>query len=189
MVFVPALERDVVVLHPLGEAIGSGADREQLRVLLLERLLVHDLGGLREHRQERTARAAQVEARLVLADRLHALDRREEDAHRQLVLRVEDAGEREGDVLGRERLAVVERGVVDQVEEPRLVVFLLPRLRQARDELAGLVHVDELVVDVLVDLQRRVELGVAGIHVHGLVDGGDAEHAAALGLPLSGQRA
>ena len=48
----------------------------------------------------------------------------------------------------------------------------------------ALVHVDELVVDVLVDLERRVELGVARIHVHGLVDGGDAEHAAALGLPL-----
>ena len=75
-------------------------------------------------------------------------------------------------------------GVVDEVEEPGLVVLLLPRLREAGDELARLVHVDELVEDVLVDLERRVELGVAGVHVHGLVDGGDAKHAAALGLPL-----
>src|SRR5262249_40966290 len=46
------------------------------------------------------------------------------------------------------------------------------------------VHVDQLVVDVLVDLERRVELGVAGIHVHRLVHGGHLQHAAALGLPL-----
>jgi hypothetical protein len=131
VILLPPLERDVVVLHPLDEAIGAGADRKQLRVLLADRLLVHDLGGLRQRGQERPPRAAQVEARLILADRLHALERGEEDAHRQLVLGVEDAREGERDVLGRERLAVVKRGVVDEVEEPGLVVFLLPRLRQA----------------------------------------------------------
>src|SRR5439155_26092683 len=85
---------------------------------------------------------------------------------------------------GGERLAVVEDGVVDELEEPRLVVLLLPRLREPRDELAGLVDVGQLVVDVLVDLQRRVELRVARVHVHGLVDGGDTQGAAALGRAL-----
>src|SRR6266849_8750123 len=139
MVLLPALEGDVIVLHPLGEAVRSGADREELRVLFLERLLVHDLGGLGEHGQERAAGPTQMEARLVLADGLHALDRSEENAHRKLVLRIEDAGKREGDVLRRERLAVVEYGVVDEVEEPGLVVLLLPGFREARDELARLV--------------------------------------------------
>ena len=117
------------------------------------------------------------------ADRLHALDRREEDAHRQLVLGVEQPREGEDDVLGGHRLAVVEDGVVDEVEEPGLVVLLLPGLRQPRHELAGLVDVDELVVDVLVDLQRGVELGVARVHVHRLVDRGHAQGAALLGGP------
>ena len=38
--------------------------------------------------------------------------------------------------FGGERLAVVEDGVVDQVEDPGLVVLLLPGLREAGDELA-----------------------------------------------------
>src|SRR5688500_19367679 len=47
----------------------------------------------------------------------------------------------------------------------------------------------ELVVDILVDLERRVELGEARIHVHGLVHGGHTEGAAALGLALRPGRA
>ena len=188
MVLVPALERDVIVLHPLHELVRPGADREQLRILLLQRVLVYDLGRRGHHRQERPERAAQVEADLVRPRRLHALDRREEDTHRQLVLGVEQPGEREDDVLGRQRLAVVEHGVVDEVEEPRLVALLLPRLGQAGNELARLVDVHHLVVDVLVDLQRRVELGVARVHVHRLVDGRHSHDSAPLRLPLGRRR-
>src|SRR6266853_2981989 len=183
-VLVPALERDVVVLHPLHEPVGPGADREELRILLGERLLVDDLGGLRQHREERSERPAQGEAHLVRADRLHPLHRREEHAHRQLVLGIEQPVEREGHVLGGERLAVVEDRVVHQVEDPGLLPVGLPGLGEPGNELASLVHVDQLVVDVLVNLQRRVELGEARIHVDRLVDGGDLQDAAALGLAL-----
>src|SRR5262249_49454893 len=110
-------------------------------------------------------------------------------AHGQLVLRVEQTGEREDDVLGAERLAVVEDGVVDQVEEYGPLVLLLPGLRQARNELPGLVRVDQLVVDVLVDLQRGVELGEARILVTGLAAGGPAGRAATLRRALREGRA
>jgi hypothetical protein len=188
-VLVPALEGDVVVLHPLDELEGAGADGEELGVLLGDGLLVDDLGGLGQHGEERPVRAAQVEAHLVRTQRLHALHRREEDPHGQLVLGVEEPVEGEGHVLRGEGLAVVEYGVVDEVENPRLLAVLLPGLRQAGGELSRLVHVDELVVDVLVHLERGVELGEARVHVHGLVDGGHAEGAAALGLALRPGRA
>src|SRR4029453_9688188 len=67
------------------------------------------------------------------------------------------------------------------IEGPCLIAVLLPGLGEAGDEVAGLVHVDELVVDVLVDLERGVELGIARIHVDGLVHGGHAQRAPALG--------
>src|SRR5262249_31981559 len=57
------------------------------------------------------------------------------------------------------------------------------RLGQPGEELAVRVDVDELAVDVLVDLERGVELGVAGVHVHRLVHRRGHEGAAALGRP------
>src|SRR5262245_56497383 len=66
-ILVPALEGDVVVLHPLDESVRSGPDREELGILFLECLLVHDLRGLREHRQQRPERLRQMKAHLVLA--------------------------------------------------------------------------------------------------------------------------
>ena len=188
-VLVPALERDVVVLHPLHELVRARCrSGKSLGSFSLSAFSFTISVACDSMASSGPNGLAQVEAHLVRPDRLHALDRREEDAHGQLVLGVEQAGEGEDDVLGRERLAVVEDGVVDQVEEPGLVVLLLPGLREAGDELARLVHVDELVVDVLVDLERRVELGEARVHVHRLVDGGDAEGAAALGLALRARR-
>ena len=129
-----------------------------------------------------------MEADLRRPDRFHTGQRREEDAHRQLVGRIEQAVERVDDVLRRHRLAVVEDGGRDEIEEPGLVVLLLPRLREPGHERARFVDVDELVEDVLVDLQRRVELRVARVHVDRLVHGGHAQDPAAL-LRLRGRGA
>src|SRR5262249_61439293 len=95
--------------------------------------------------QKRREPSLEVETHLILAAGLNALHRREENAHRQLVLRVQQPREREDDVLSGERLTIVEDGIVDEVEEPGLVVLLLPRLCEPRDELTGFVHVGELV--------------------------------------------
>ena len=56
------------------------------------------------------------------------------------------------------------------------------------NELEVGVDVDQLVEDVLVDLHRGVELGVGGVHVHRLVDGGQDGPAAADRLSGGGCR-
>ena len=72
-------------------------------------------------------------------------------------LGVEDPLEGVDHVVGRERLAVVEGRVVDQIEHPGLLVCLLPLGGEHAVELLVLIDVDELGEDVVVDLGAGVD--------------------------------
>jgi hypothetical protein len=77
-----------------------------------------------------------------------------------------DALHREHDVVGRERRAVVELDALAQLEAPRRRVELLPRRREARDDLEVLVPHHQRVVDQVVDVVGQVL--VLRVRVHRL---------------------
>ena len=120
------LQRDVVALHPFDEGEGSGSDRLAGGVAAFDSLAVHDLAVGREIGQERAERRLEMEDGYMRIAIVHRRDLRVESGVCARGLRIEDSLERVFDVGRSELLAIMEDGIVDQIELPGRRIDLRP---------------------------------------------------------------
>ena len=126
VVLFPALEGDVVVLHPFSESVRSRADRLQLRIVRLDGLFIDDVAeGCQRAHQAAPVRLRHDSDRRIVHD-FHTTQRREEDCVCRGQRLVEETVEGILHIRAGELLTVVEEGIVDEVELPGRVVELLP---------------------------------------------------------------
>ena len=172
------LDDDAVLLHPLDELVGAGADRllaELVAGLLRGLRRDHHAGAVGELRDERRERALEVQADGQRIDDLDLLDRRdlgppERALHRQMAL--------EGELrrLGIERLAVVELDVRAQLDRHRLaVVGRIMGQRELRHDVELLVDVEELVAQGREDDASDIGAGERRVEHVGILGKSDAE--------------
>ncbi len=134
------------VLHVLLQHERAGADHLGLEIGI--RRVRQDRGVVGgQRRQERAIRRLHRERHRPLVSRLDALDRLELARPRGAGLRVHHSLEGELHVLGRQRLAVVERHALAKGEDVRRVIRLLPRLRKDAQWLAVVVEDQQGLVD------------------------------------------
>ena len=169
----------LLLLGPLRELVGTGADRvllQPLVALLLDRLLGLD-HLRREPLDEEGIGAIRLEAHGLGVHHLDALDLGVVATGGELVLGVQHAVEGGLHVLGPERCAVVELHTLPELDLPGRVVHVLPRHREARAHLAGLeVARGEVIEDVVAEDDALAEDGIGGIPgldvaLHGVHEG------------------
>ena len=170
---VVALQDQVAVALEALELVGSGADGMLVHVLAVLRRggLAHDEARLELVEKHDVARVRHQDDGVVVHDpHLHQLSQL---PPLQAVLVRLDAVERELDVVGRQRRAVVELDSLLQLERP-LLALQLPGLGQLGHVCPSrLVHLHQRLHDVLPDGVGRAQavvVGVEGIDAAGVVD-------------------
>ena len=164
-----ALQRDVVVLHPLHELEGPGAGAPrvplEVRAPLLDDLRGdHHARAVRERGQERGVGPPEVQPDGVGVHHVHRVDVRRLALPDRLGVRLH-AVEVELGGLGVEVGAVVELHPALELEDEGLRVGLGPGLGQAGLEAQLDVEDQERLVEVVVDLP--VDLAAREVRVHG----------------------